>query len=100
MNKCNSNTLHQILHICGIYKQGTRYLSVELRFGKDRLTQGLERNKNEESFFLLKNNNKKNYSIIVRVNTTIEKDRLNYKKEMRMLLAETAQNLKYYSSSE
>jgi len=85
----------QILHIYGIYKYRRSSLSVELLFGKRQIS---ERAKDKNHFCLLRNNKK--YSIIVRMGNIGKKDRLNYKKEIKAIVTEIIQNLKYYSISD
>ena len=97
-NKCNSKPTHQIKHVYGIYKRGRSSLGVELLFNRGQISRESGRVKDKNRLSLLRNNKK--YSIIVRMGNTEKKGRLDYKKEMRTILTEIIQNLKYYSISD
>jgi hypothetical protein len=116
----NNRLSHEILHVYGVYKnRGKTSLSVELRFYKkpfdmpsslkERLghsfliqryrkmmTNEILEAESRKRTFRISFNNKKRYSIIVQVNNLTGKDSLNFDKEMRIFIAETIQNLKYY----
>ncbi len=96
----NLNSSRQILHVYGIYKWGKRSLNVELRFGRKLMPEESKKIKNKNNLSLSRNNKKREYSVIVRMGKMTQKDRVDYKRKMDMILAETIRKLKYYSPFE
>ncbi len=116
----NKKSSEIILHVYGVYKNRDKTnLSVELRFNKkpfdtnnlikeligrpfliqrDRkiMTNEMVEVGSRKKLFLMSFNNKKRYSIIIQVNSLTRKNSLNLVKEMKIFMAETIQNLKYY----